>query len=75
MATFYCKWCGDKNSTIRDLTSYNCTKNPYGQKHEPYEGDEKKEYVCKYCGAKNSTIRNLTSYNCSNSPSGKHVPL
>ncbi len=72
MANFYCKCCGRKFSSVSNLTSSDCSKNPEGRKHSLYEGSEKSEYVCKYCGRKFSSISNLTGNHCSKNPNGKY---
>ena len=72
----YCKYCGKSYSSISNLTSFSCSKNPEGKNHVPYEGSEKSKYECKYCGKSYSSISNLTSFSCSKNPNGKnHVPL
>ncbi len=35
MANFYCKYCGMKYSSIKDLTFGSCSKNPNGKNHFP----------------------------------------
>ena len=68
-------YCGSSSSSISGLTSGSCSKNPDGNKHVPYEGDEKSKYECKYCGSSSSSISGLTSGSCSKNPHGnKHVP-
>jgi len=74
MANYYCKWCGQKYSTVSSLTANSCSKNPAGKKHELYEGSEKSQYTCKYCGQKYSTLFSLTANSCSKSPYKKHHP-
>ena len=72
---YYCKYCGRKYSSIQNLTSNFCHKNPDGKYHVLYEGDEKSTYYCKYCGRKYSSIQDLTSNFCHNNPDGKyHAP-
>ena len=75
MANFYCKWCGQKYSSVSSLTNGFCSKNPNGKKHELYEGSEKAQYTCKYCGQKYSSLSSLTNGFCSKNPNGKkHEP-
>lgn len=74
MANYYCKWCGQKSSSVSSLTSLSCSKNPEGKKHALYEGSEKSQYVCKCCGQKSSSLSSLTSLSCSKSPTKKHQP-
>jgi DNA-directed RNA polymerase subunit RPC12/RpoP len=75
MANYYCKWCGQKYSSVLSLTSHSCSKNPNGKKHELYEGSEKSKYTCKWCGQQYSSILSLTSHSCSKNPNGKkHEP-
>lgn len=73
---YYCKWCGNKYSTVSSLTSNVCPRNPQkGGRHSLYEGTEKKQYVCKYCGNKYSTITSLTANVCPRNPNkGRHEP-
>ena len=72
MANYYCKYCGQKFSSISSLTASNCSKNPNGKYHEPYEGSEKSQYYCKYCGQQFSSISSLIASNCSKNPNGKY---
>lgn len=81
MANCYCVYCGQKSSSVANLTAGWCSKHPDGVnrgKHVLYEGAEKSQYVCKYCGRTNSTIANLVSGWCSRHPDGvnkgKHSP-
>ena len=75
MAKVFCKYCGDYQSSIRSLTQYRCRKNPHGEHHDPYEGNEKDRYYCKYCGDYQSSIRSLTQYRCRKNPnSDYHEP-
>ena len=40
MANYYCKYCGDSNTSIKFLTNGQCKKNPTAKKyHVPYEGE------------------------------------
>ena len=71
MPNFYCKHCGAKYSTLSTLLNSSCTRNPYGKRHELYEGSEKNEYVCKYCGAKYSTMTTLLNSSCTRNPYGR----
>jgi len=73
--SYYCKWCGVKNTSVTGLiNSSGCTLSPT-KKHELYEGSEKSQYVCKYCGIKNSSIKGLLlSSGCIKSPTKRHVP-
>jgi len=72
MPSFYCKCCGAKFSSVVNLTSSSCSKNPEGKRHALYEGTEKSQYTCKYCGSKASSLVNLTASSCSKNPVGKH---
>ena len=81
MANYYCEYCGQKYSVVRNLTANSCSRHPDGPnkgKHKLYEGGEKSQYTCKYCGQKYSDIRNLTANSCSRHPDGpnkgKHAP-
>lgn len=75
MANVYCKYCGDHRSNIHNLTSCRCRKNPHGEYHVPYEGEEKSSYVCIYCGEKRSSILSLTNCRCRKNPySEYHEP-
>ena len=81
MARYYCKWCGESYQSISSLTSFDCTKHPYGMwkgKHELYEGSEKSRYYCKWCGESYRSIETLTSLDCPKHPNGrwagKHSP-
>ena len=70
---YYCKYCGNKASSIASLTAFTCRNSPSG-KHILYEGGELSQYECKYCGNKASSIASLTAFTCRNSPHGKHEP-
>jgi DNA-directed RNA polymerase subunit RPC12/RpoP len=74
MANYYCKWCGQKFSSVSGLTANQCSRNPGGKRHELYEGNEKSQYTCKYCGQKFSSLSGLTANQCTKSPSKKHQP-
>ena len=75
MAKVYCKYCGDYHNNVRFLTQLRCRKNPFGEFHEPYEGEEKDRYYCKYCGDYHSNIRFLTQLRCRKNPHGEfHEP-
>lgn len=81
MANYYCKNCGNKFSSIQNLTGNFCNRHPLGAgkgKHELYEGSEKSKYECKYCGTSFSSLINLTGNFCNRHPSGagkgKHSP-
>lgn len=74
---YYCKHCGTKYPSIRQLTSSNCHHHPDGKgKHELYEGSEKSSYQCKFCGSSYRTLYDLTAQNCHRHPNGKgrHSP-
>lgn len=78
----YCRYCGQKFSSVSNLTANSCPRHPGGPskgKHVPYQGDESDEYVCEYCGQKFRTIANLTSNSCPRHPNGpskgKHSPM
>jgi len=82
MATYYCKYCGAKASSVSSLTAGSCQRHPDGPcrgKHALYEGDEKTQYTCKFCGQKSSSISSLTAGLCQRHPEGackgKHAPL
>ena len=75
MAKYFCEYCGNGFSSIRDLTRDTCSKHPNGQHkgyHKLYEGGEKSKYFCKYCGRDFSSIRDLTRDTCSKHPNGQH---
>ena len=78
MANCYCKYCGNRNTSVSGLlSSGTCGKNPEGKNHALYEGAEKPRYTCKYCGSSNTSISGLTSSgSCLKNPSSKknHVP-
>ncbi len=81
MANYYCKYCGQKFSSVNSLTSHNCPRHPNGTfkgNHELYEGSEKSKYTCKYCGQIFSSISSMTDHNCPRHPDGtfkgKHSP-
>ena len=75
MAKIYCKYCGYSHLDIRSLTNGRCQKNPYGDHHSPYEGDEKDRYFCKHCGYSHLDIRSLTNGRCQKNPHGEfHEP-
>ena len=75
MSKVQCLYCGTERSSISNLTSSSCSKNPDGKYHVPYEGSEKSKYNCKYCGTERSSISNLTSSSCNKNPNGKyHLP-
>ena len=72
-ANFYCKWCGNKYSSVSTLVNGACPKSPR-KKHELYEGTEKSKYTCKYCGNKYSSLSTLVNGACPKSPTKKHQP-
>ena len=81
MANYFCEYCGQKFSSVQQLTTGNCAKHPNGTfkgKHKLYEGGEKSQYICKYCGSKFTTLQQLTTGNCAKHPNGtfkgKHSP-
>jgi predicted nucleic acid-binding Zn ribbon protein len=81
MSNYYCKYCGQKTSSVSSLTSGTCLRHPNGAnkgKHALYEGDEKSQYTCKNCGQKTSSLTQLTSGTCLRHPDGankgKHQP-
>lgn len=74
MANFYCKWCGNKYSSVVGLTAGSCIRNPEGKKHALYEGSEKSKYTCKCCGSSYSSLVSLTQGSCLKSPNKKHQP-
>jgi DNA-directed RNA polymerase subunit RPC12/RpoP len=81
MANYYCKYCGNKASSIQSLTASSCNRHPLGPnkgKHTLYEGSEKDKYQCKHCGTSSSSIQSLTGSSCNRHPlgpnKGKHEP-
>ena len=81
MANYYCKYCGQKFSSVASLTANPCTRHRNGfakGKHELYEGSEKSKYTCKYCGQTFSSISSMTANPCPRHPDGfakgKHSP-
>ena len=75
MANYYCKHCGQRFSSVNNLTAQTCPRHPDGNhrgRHELYEGDEKSQYTCKYCGQRFSSISNLTAQTCPRHPNGNH---
>ena len=75
MENFYCKRCGRKASSIRNLVAQSCQRHPDGSykgKCELYEGEEKDEYTCKRCGRRARTIANLTAQSCQRHPDGSY---
>ncbi len=78
-AKCYCKYCGQSFTTLSNLTSNCCSRNPRGsgERHAPYCGIEKSPYHCQYCGQSFTTLANLTSNCCSRNPQGsgeRHAP-
>ena len=72
---YYCKYCGNKASSIASLTGSSCSRHPDGAhktKHALYEGSEKPRYECKYCGTGASSISSLTGSSCARHPLGTH---
>lgn len=81
MANFYCEYCGQKYSSVSQLTGAYCFRHPDGGnrgKHKLYEGSEKSKYACKYCGQSFSSLSQLTGAYCFRHPDGgnrgKHAP-
>ena len=81
MANFYCEYCGQKFSSVSNLTANSCIRHPNGSckgKHKLYEGSEKSKYTCKYCGQSFSSLTSLTGNSCHRHPNGankgKHAP-
>lgn len=75
MINFYCEYCGQKFSSVSNLTASSCPRHPLGShkgKHKLYEGSEKPKYTCKYCGQSFSSISTLTSSSCHRHPDGSH---
>ncbi len=72
MSKVACVYCGAERSSISDLTSSFCRRNPNGDYHVPYEGSIKSKYSCKYCGAERSSIADLTSDICRRNPNGDY---
>ena len=69
----YCKYCGQKFSSVSALTANKCQRHPNGAfkgNHELYEGSEKSKYTCKYCGQQFSSISSLTANKCHRHPNG-----
>lgn len=71
---YYCKWCGFSFASVASLSSSACSRNPYREKHELYEGYEKSQYACKWCGLRFPSISSLTSCPCNRSPHKRHEP-
>ena len=72
---YYCKYCGNKASSIANLTSAPCYRHPSGAnrgKHTLYEGGEKSSYECKHCGNSASSVANLTAAPCFRHPLGSN---
>ena len=68
---FYCRYCGQKCTSVNSLTGSACMRHPAGKgRHALYEGSEKSTYICKYCGRKASDIRSLTASKCMRHPNG-----
>lgn len=63
MTNFYCKWCGNKYSSVSTLTSLSCSKNPDGKKYELHESSEKSHNTCKCSENKYSSLSTLTISN------------
>jgi len=81
MSNYYCKYCGNKASTVSSLTNGYCVRHPDGPnkgRHELYEGDEQSHYTCKNCGQQFSSISSLTNGFCMRHPEGtnkgRHEP-
>lgn len=81
MANFYCEYCGQKFSSVSNLTVGNCPRHPLGGgkgKHKLYEGSEKSKYTCKYCGQQFSSISSISVGSCPRHPNGcckgRHAP-
>ena len=81
MANYYCKFCGQRFSSVASLTAQVCVRHPNGPgkgKHELYEGGEKSQYTCKYCGQKFGSISGMTAQSCCRHPNGpgkgRHSP-
>jgi hypothetical protein len=70
---YYCKYYGNKASSIANLTASVCSRHPNGAgkgKHALYEGDEQSKYECKHCGNSASSISSLTAAVCARHPLG-----
>ena len=81
LASFYCKYCGHKTTSVNSLTASRCPQHPNGPgkgRYALYEGGEKESCVCKYCGLKSTSIESLTSSKCQRHPDGpakgRHEP-
>ena len=63
MAYYYCKYCGQRFSSVALLQANRCIRHPDGPQnhHELYEGGESSHYVCKYCGQKYFSIAEMTA--------------
>lgn len=79
---FYCRYCGNKFSSVRTLTANFCQRHPEGPykgRHALYLGAEKKEYTCIHCGLKFPSLRALVVNKCQRHPcgpyKGNHVPV
>ncbi len=78
---YYCEYCGQKFTDVRQLTAISCARHPNGAnkgKHKLYEGTQKSRYTCKYCGQQFASIQQMTGISCSRHPNGcnkgKHSP-
>lgn len=81
----YCKYCGNRASSISSLTANKCPRHPSGAykgRHAPMGSgrcvSERSKYQCEYCGASASSISSLTSNKCPRHPDGaykgRHLP-
>lgn len=81
MPKYYCEYCGQSFSDVRQLTSAPCAYHPDGTnrgRHKLYEGSEKSRYTCRYCGTQFSTIMQMVTAPCAYHPKGtnkgRHSP-
>lgn len=81
MDIFYCKYCGQRFSSVRSMTGMWCFRHPDGPnkgKHAPYEGSIKQRYTCRFCGQQFTSIQSMTGMWCFRHPKGsnkgKHEP-
>lgn len=80
MPNYYCKYCGQRFSSLAMLETNHCIRHPEGPQnhHELYEKGEQTHYVCKYCGQKYFSIADMTANRCPHHPKGRgqgrHAP-
>ncbi len=81
MANYYCKYCGERFSSVEILGASLCIRHPDGPnkgRHALFEGGEQAQYTCKYCGHQSPRIATLVSALCIRHPNGpnkgRHEP-